>query len=243
MFAGEETNVDMDLLYCYHVPTMDIKYLGHSSFSIKSKLGSVVTDPYEPKMTGMKFPSTEADIVTVSHQHGDHNYLAGVTGLPAGRQDSPLVVDMPGEYEKNGIRVYGYESYHDSNKGADRGKNTLFKIVAEDITVLHCGDLGHILTDEDLEEIDVVDVLMIPVGGFYTITPEEAAKVVAKIEPSIVIPMHYKTDEHNPETFKDVAPLSAFLEKMGATAVEPVKKLSIKKADLTDQTQIVVMEV
>lgn len=215
---------------------MDIKYLGHASFSIKSKLGSVVTDPYDPKTLGIKYPTSEADIVTVSHQHGDHNYLAGVTG-------SPLIVDMPGEYEKNGIRVYGYESYHDANHGADRGKNTLFKIVAEDISVLHCGDLGHILTDEDLEEIDIVDVLLIPVGGFYTINAEEAAKVVAKIEPSIVIPMHYKTDAHTTDAFKDVAPLSQFLEKMGATATEPVKKLSIKKADLTDQTQIVVMEV
>lgn len=215
---------------------MDIKYFGHSSFSIKSKLGSVVTDPYDPKMLGMKYPTSEADIVTVSHQHGDHNYLAGVTG-------NPLVVDMPGEYEKNGIRVYGYESYHDANQGADRGKNTLFKIVAEDISVLHCGDLGHMLTDEDLEEIDAVDILMIPVGGFYTITAEEAAKIVAKIEPGIVIPMHYKTDAHTTDAFKDVAPLSQFLEKMGAAAVEPVKKLVLKKADLTDQTQIVVMEV
>lgn len=215
---------------------MDIKYLGHASFSIKSKLGSVVMDPFDSKTVGLKFPTQEADVVTVSHEHDDHNYLAGVTG-------TPLVVNIPGEYEKNGIRIYGYESYHDANKGADRGKNTLFKIVAEDISVLHCGDLGHMLTEEALEEIDTVDVLMIPVGGFYTISADEAAKIISKIEPSIVIPMHYRTDAHPVETFKDVAPLSNFLEKMGAGTLEPVKKLTIKKADLTDQMQIVVMEV
>lgn len=215
---------------------MDIKYLGHASFSVKSKLGSVVMDPFDTKKVGFKFPTQEADVVTVSHEHDDHNYLAGVTG-------TPLVVNIPGEYEKNGIRIYGYESYHDGNKGADRGKNTLFKIVAEDISVLHCGDLGHALTEEALEEIDTVDVLMIPVGGHYTISADEAAKIISKIEPSIVIPMHYKTDAHNPDTFKDVAPLSDFLTKMGASTVEPVKKLTIKKADLTDQMQIVVMEV
>ncbi|MGB4966444.1 MAG: MBL fold metallo-hydrolase [Microgenomates group bacterium] len=215
---------------------MDIKYLGHASFSIKSKLGSVVLDPFDSKAVGLKFPTQEADVVTVSHEHDDHNYLSGVTG-------SPLIVNIPGEYEKNGIRIYGYESYHDANKGADRGKNTLFKIVAEDISVLHCGDLGHMLTEEALEEIDMVDVLMIPVGGFYTISADEAAKIISKIEPSIVIPMHYKTDGHDAETFKDVAPLANFLEKMGAGTIEPVKKLTIKKADLTDQMQIVVMEV
>lgn len=214
---------------------MDIKYLGHASFSIKSKLGSVVMDPFDAKTVGLKFPTQEADVVTVSHEHPDHNFLSGVTG-------TPLIVNIPGEYEKNGIRIYGYESYHDANKGADRGKNTLFKIVAEDISVLHCGDLGHTLTEEALEEIDMVDVLMIPVGGFYTISAEEAAKIISKIEPSIVIPMHYKTPEHG-EMFKDVSPLSEFLEKMGASTVEPVKKLTIKKADLTDQMQIVVMEV
>lgn len=215
---------------------MDIKYLGHASFSIKSKLGSVVLDPFDPKVVGLKYATQEADVVTISHAHADHNYQAGISG-------NPLLVNIPGEYEKNGIRVYGYESYHDSNKGADRGKNTMFKIVAEDISVLHCGDLGHTLTEEALEEIDIVDVLMIPVGGFYTISAEEAAKVISKIEPSIVIPMHYKTDSHSAEMFKDVAPLSDFLEKMGAGAIEPVKKLTIKKADLTDQMQIVVMEV
>ena len=219
------------MLLCCH---MDIKYIGHSCFQLKSKLGSVVTDPFDVS-TGLKLPALEADIVTVSHGHADHNFTSTITG-------DPLIIEYPGEYERNGVRVYGYESYHDDEMGAKRGKNTLFKIVIEDINILHCGDLGHMLTEETLEEIDVIDILLIPVGGFYTIGADEAVKIISKIEPSIVIPMHYKTDQHSNEIFKDVAPVSQFLEKIGAPQTEPEKKLTLKKSDLTDQMRVIVME-
>lgn len=215
---------------------MDIKYLGHSSFQIKGKTESVVTDPYDSKMTGLKFPKIEAGIVTISHQHGDHNDKKAVDG-------ATLVLDIPGDYEKNGVRITGYHTYHDAEKGAKRGLNTMFKIEMEGMTVLHCGDLGHTIDDELAEEINNVDILMVPVGGFYTIDAKGAYEVIKALEPTIVIPMHYRTDKHDSKAFGEVAPLSDFLKVMDITTIEPVKKLSLKKDDLASgEMKVVVME-
>lgn len=214
---------------------MDIKYFGHASFLLRGKDASVVTDPFDSKMVGIKFPAIEASVVTVSHAHPDHNAVAEVGG-------SPLVVDNAGEYEKQGIRIFGYESYHDNSKGAERGKNTLFKIEIDDLSILHCGDLGHVLEDELIEEIEGVDILLIPVGGFYTISADEAVKIVSKIEPSIVIPMHYNSPKLNQESFSKLTPVSDFLSKIGSPTVEPIKKLTVKKADLGEEMKVVVME-
>ncbi len=214
---------------------MDIKYLGHASFHIKGKTESVVTDPFDSKI-GLKFPSVEAGIVTISHEHNDHNQRKQVTG-------ASLVIDIPGDYEKNGVRITGFHTYHDNEKGAKRGLNTMFKIEIDGVMILHCGDLGHMINDELAEEINNVDVLMVPVGGFYTIDAKQAYELVKVIEPSIVIPMHYRTDKHDAKTFGDVAPLSDFLTIMGVTTVEPVKKLTLKKEDFTnEEMKVVVME-
>lgn len=216
---------------------MDIKYLGHSSFHLKGKNGSVVTDPFDSKMVGLKFPQVEADIITISHHHADHNATAAVSG-------TPLVLDIPGEYEKGGIRVTGYDTFHDGERGEKRGRNTMFKIEADGLSVLHCGDLGHIPADELIEEIDTVDVLLIPVGGFYTITADEAVSLVSKIEPGIVIPMHYNHPKLNQDGFAQLTPVSDFLKKIGADeALEPVKKLTLKKQDIAEETKVIVMEI
>lgn len=216
---------------------MDIKYIGHSSFEIKGKNGTVITDPYDAKSTGLKFPALTANIVTISHHHSDHDVVSQISG-------DPIVFDIPGEYESGGIRVTGYPSFHDEEKGAKRGLNTLFKIEIDDLSILHCGDLGHVLEEEMVEEIDLVDILLVPVGGTYTIGPEEAAKVVSKIEPAIVIPMHYGNTGLNQATFGALVPVSQFLHARGVSeSIEPVKKLSLKKVDLTDtETKIIVME-
>ncbi len=213
---------------------MDIKYFGHSSFYLKGKSDALVTDPFDPVMTGLKFPKIEATIVTVSHPHGDHDKTGFVEG-------SPLVIDIPGEYEKNGIRVTGYGVYHDNERGAKRGKNTMYKIEIDGVSVLHCGDLGHSLYEELTEEINEVDVLLVPVGGFYTIDARQAYEVIKQIEPSIVIPMHYRTEKHA-DSFKDVAPLADFLKVMEITEFEPVKKLTVKKEDMAEEMKVVVME-
>lgn len=212
---------------------MNIKYLGHASFFIRSKDAKIVTDPFNPSV-GIKFPKTEADIVTISHEHDDHNYPQGISG-------EPLLITWPGEYEKKGVRVTGYASYHDKEKGKERGSNTLFKIEADGITVLHCGDLGHVLDDTLLEAIGDIDILLLPVGGHYTIDAKEAIQVAKQIEPSLIIPMHYKTTQHDEKVFGEVAPLEDFLKAYGIDNPETLDQLSVKKEDLTEEAKVIVM--
>lgn len=215
---------------------MEIKYLGHSSFFIKAYKTRIVTDPFDPKMVGMKFPKTEADIVTVSHQHQDHNYLDGITG-------EPLVIDIPGEFEKMQVRIFGYKSYHDSKKGEERGENILFKIKAEGIDLLHCGDLGVIPDDNFIDQLGTVDIMMVPVGGFYTITSKEAAELVKKVEPSIIIPMHYGHDQLTPDLAQKLSPLTDFLKEMDHENVVPIPKLVVKKEELQGEIKVVTLEI
>lgn len=215
---------------------MEIKYFGHSSFLLKTKTVSLITDPFDPQMVGLKFPKVEADIVTISHHHQDHDRSDLISG-------NPLVVDIPGEYEKQGVKITGFSVYHDKKQGQERGKNTLFKIETDNLFVLHCGDLGHILNDQLIEEIDQIDVLLVPVGGVYTIDAGEAVELVRKIEPSIVIPMHYNQPRLNQQVFGKLSPVSSFLTKIGADQVEPVKRLVLKKQQLEEGVKTVVMEI
>lgn len=224
---------------CYACYTMEIKYFGHSSFQIKTREGRLVTDPFDPEMVGLRFPKTEADIVTISHHHLDHDRAKMVNSPVDGEK---LVIDLPGEYEKNGIRVFGFKSFHDNKKGEERGENILYKIEAEAISVLHCGDLGVVLEDSFVDAIGGVDILLIPVGGFYTIDPAEAVELVKKFEPSLVIPMHYKTTKHNQKNFGSIAPVDEFLKKMGATSVVPIPKLVIKKEELEEEMKVILLE-
>jgi L-ascorbate metabolism protein UlaG (beta-lactamase superfamily) len=214
---------------------MNITYLGHSSFLLKNSTGKLVTDPYDGTKMGKKFPKVEADIITISHEHDDHNARTAVEG-------DPLVITIPGEYEKFDIRVSGFETYHDKQQGEERGKNTIFKIEMDDISILHCGDLGHTLSNELIEEINGADVVLIPVGGFYTIDADEARQVVEKLEATIIIPMHYKVPDMSPEIMNNLAPVDDFLAKIGVTEPERMKTLSLKKADLDENTRIIVLE-
>lgn len=215
---------------------MDIKYFGHSSFYIKTKNSRLITDPFDPKAVGLKFPKTEADAVTISHQHDDHNFMGQIAG-------SPLVIDWPGEYEKGGVRIFGYKSFHDKKKGAERGENNLYKIESEGISILHCGDLGLIPDDEFIDEIGEVHILMVPTGGFFTINSAEAVELVHKIEPLMVIPMHYNDPRLNQESFGKLSPLAEFFTKLGMEQPEAVPKLSLKKEDLGEALKVVVMEI
>ena len=214
---------------------MEIKYLGHSSFLIKSKTGRLITDPYDSEMLGLKFPKIEADIVTISHNHKDHNKSNLVGG-------NPLIISMSGEYEKNGIRVFGFKTFHDKEQGAQRGENIVYKIEGDDISMLHCGDLGHILNDSLLDEIGEIDILFIPVGGAYTIDASEAEKIIKKIEPSIVIPMHYKSLKINQQNFQKLATIDEFNKIMGVENPIPQQKFTVKKEDLGEGVKVFVME-
>ncbi|HLL60823.1 MAG TPA: MBL fold metallo-hydrolase [Candidatus Nitrosocosmicus sp.] len=215
---------------------MEIRYLGHASFLLKGKTGTVVTDPFDSEKVGLKFPNVSADIVTISHGHPDHNNVEAVEG-------EILVLDLPGEFEKKGIRISGFATFHDKSKGEERGKNVVYKIEIDDIAILHCGDLGHSLSDEILEEIGEIQVLLVPVGGVYTIDATESLQIIKQIEPSIVVPMHYKVDGMS-DTFKDLSPVTEFLTKMGITPTgeELPKKLILKPEELTEEMKTIVME-
>ena len=211
---------------------MEIKYLSHSSFLIKTKDAKVVMDPFDPKVVGLKFSKQEADVVTISHEHKDHSHTELIEG-------TPLILTWPGQFEKKGVRLWGITSYHDKVGGKERGENVMYKIESEGVSILHCGDLGATLTDAQIDEIGDVDVLMIPVGGKYTITADEAISLIKKIEPRIVIPMHYGRPDM---TIEGLAPLSEFLKKMGAESTEPLEKLVVKKEEFApDQAMRVVV--
>lgn len=217
---------------------MEITYLGHSAFKIKTKSGTLVTDPYG-KMVGFSMPSVSADVVTISHRgHGDHDEERAVSGTA--RRKSPFVIEEPGEYEVEGISVFGYGTFHDSVEGAERGGNTIYVVQAEDLRILHLGDLGHMLSDSLIDELNGVDVLMIPVGGEYTIDASQAAELVGKIDPTYVIPMHYKTPQHEPEAFGKLTTREKFVEVMGLPTKETTT-LSLSRGGLPAETTEVVM--
>src|SRR5450830_164474 len=219
---------------------MEIKYLGHSSFLIKTKTAKVVTDPYDPEMVGLKFPKTEADVVTVSHSHKDHNQIKNVSGING---VDPLIIDMPGEFEKMGVRIFGFQSYHDKTKGSERGENILYKFEAEGLSVLHCGDLGVIPEESFLETIGEVDILMVPVGGFYTIDADEAFQLVKRIEPAIVIPMHYNHSKLDQKNFNQLTGVNEFTKKFGLDNPIPLPKLVYKKEEIEQEMKVVVLEI
>jgi L-ascorbate metabolism protein UlaG (beta-lactamase superfamily) len=214
---------------------MDIVYFGHSSFKLRGKKTTVVTDPFDPNTVGMKFPKTEADIVTISHHHDDHNALGQIGG-------SPFVVDGPGEYEIQGVEIIGIASFHDSEQGKKRGANTIFNIQIDGIHVVHLGDLGALLTEKEIEQMGTADILLIPVGGVYTITAKQATQLISEIEPAIVIPMHYGRAELNQKIFGDLLPLSSFLALIGQEGVTPQSKLTITKDKIPEQMQVIVLE-
>lgn len=214
---------------------MDITSLGHASFRIRGKNATVVTDPYDPTLVGMKFPKhVEADIVTVSHEHTDHSSVAQVEG-------NPFVIKGPGEYEVKGVGVVGLSAFHDDQKGASRGRNTIYRIEIDGIAIVHLGDLGHTLSTSEIDELDGVNILMTPVGGVYSLTPAQAVAVVNEIEPEIVIPMHYGRPELNQKEFGGLSPVSAFLKEIGKEAT-PQLKLSITKDKLPAEMQVVILE-
>lgn len=215
---------------------MEITYLGHSSFKLKGKNGTVVIDPYNDDV-GFKLPNVSADIIVVSHQHYDHNATGKVSGTT--RRAKPFIVSEPGEYEVGGISVFGIPSYHDDEKGAKRGLNTIFTMLIDDVLVCHLGDLGHALTNEQVTQIGSIDVLLCPVGGEFTIGPKIAVKTIHELEPSYIIPMHYRTEKHA-SSFAEVKTLSDFLKEYGLSpAAQP--KLNVEKSRLPEETELVVL--
>lgn len=187
-------------------------------------------DPFDSSI-GLKVPSLSADLLLISHSHSDHNNKKAV-------KNSPFLIEGPGEYELKEVFVQGINSFHDEKEGKERGSNTIYSIEAEGMRLCHLGDFGQReLNDEQLEKIGDVDVLFVPVGGVYTIDAKAAAKIIAQIEPRIIIPMHY----HLPQLKIKIEGVDKFLKEMGKKALEPQPKLLLKKKDLPEETKIVVL--
>lgn len=215
-----------------YVSAMDITYFGHSSFRLKGKSATVVTDPYDERVG--RFPKdTEANIVTISHDHEDHNQIDKVKG-------SPFVIRGPGEYEVSGVSVIGIHSFHDNESGASRGTNTIYVIEMDGLRVCHLGDLGHKLTNEQLEEMGPIDIVMVPVGGVYTIDAKTAVEVTKQADPRVVIPMHYQATETR--LSEELGKVDEFLKEMGVTQPVLQAKYSITTDKLPSELQVVVME-
>ena len=167
---------------------MKIEWLGHSSFKLTESTGiSLVTDPFNAEEVGISFPEVEADIVTVSHDHFDHNCTGAV-------KEYKILVNTPGDHGVDGVDIFGFKSYHDDKKGLLRGKNVVFRIRMDGVEVCHLGDIGEELSPMLAELIGSINILLIPVGGRYTIDAAEAKEYVDRLMPDVVIPMHYMMD-------------------------------------------------
>ena len=209
---------------------MEITWYGHSCFRLKGRGAAVVTDPYGPEL-GRELPKLSAGILTLSHNHANHCYTKGFRG-------SPYIISGPGEYEVDGVFVFGVGTYHDAKNGREYGKNTAYMIRFEDLTICHLGDLGHAPAQEQIEQFDGIDVLLVPVGGKTALNGSQAAEVVAMLEPGIVIPMHYKIPGLNTELETE----RRFLKEMGVETPEKRASLEISSKPESEETHVILLE-
>ncbi|MBL4933327.1 MBL fold metallo-hydrolase [Clostridium paridis] len=165
---------------------MKIEWYGQACFMITSENGTkVLMDPFN-KMLGYELPEIEADIVSTSHEHKDHNNVDAV-------KSSFILINKLGTFNEKGIEIKGVETFHDNESGAKKGKNTIYNFKIDGLNVCHCGDLGHILSEEQVKEIGNVDILLLPVGGGFTVDASNANEVRKQLNPTVIIPMHYRT--------------------------------------------------
>jgi L-ascorbate metabolism protein UlaG (beta-lactamase superfamily) len=212
---------------------MKIKYLGHSAFVITSGTGvKIITDPYTtaPDLTYGEIDES-ADIVTVSHEHFDHNNVAAVKG-------NPEVVSRAGRSVVKGIEVRGVASHHDDTGGKLRGDNTIFCFDVDGVRVCHLGDLGHRLDDKQLKEMGRVDILLIPVGGNYTIDARAATGVCGQLKPKVIIPMHYMTEK----SLLEIAGVEGFLSGKADVSRPDSSEVEFKAGKLPAAGQIIVLK-
>ncbi len=205
---------------------MYLTWFGHSCFKLQDKIGSegvtVVVDPYGVE-SGLKMPKIEADILAITHKHVDHSNREAIKG-------TPFIIDTPGEYEVKGVSVEGVEVPHDDKGGSERGKVIAYRINIDDVVVVHLGDLGAPLDPKQLEVLSGADILLIPVGGKYTIDAKKAVEVVSQIEPRIIVPMHYKI----PGLKYDLDGVDKFVKEIGLKPRQE-EKLKISKKELPQE--------
>ena len=215
---------------------MNIIWYGQSCFKIQSKDTILITDPFDKKI-GLRPPFGSADIVTISHDHYDHNNFQVI-------KNDPFIIDSTGEYEIKKVIIKGIDSYHDNQEGKEKGQNIIYVIEMENIRICHLGDLGqNNLINGQLEKIGQIDILFIPVGGVFTIDWKAASAIISQIEPRIIIPMHYKISGVKGDLLK-LDTIDKFCEERGVSSKEAVNKFSIKKKDLPQEgSETVIMKV
>ena len=207
---------------------MEITWYGRACFRLKGKEATAITDPCPPA-TGFVAGKHDVDLLTVSHAHPDHSYTRSIT--------AGLTLTRPGEYEFHDLLVTGVRTYHDGARGTERGENMIFAVEVVGVHICHLGDLGHLLTEEQVAELGPIDVLLVPVGGTTTVTPAEATEVVSQLSPKLVIPMHFAIDGAS----ADLMSPETFLHEM---SVEPIRqpKAIVTPSSLPDETQVVLLE-
>jgi len=211
---------------------MKIRYLGHASFLITTNNGTrIIADPYTVNERIKLAPVTEtADIVTISHEHGDHNNIASVKGNPQGIRGA-------GKWNIKGVEIQGIAAFHDNAGGKSRGANTIFCITVDGIKVCHLGDLGHMLSDAQVAEMGKVDVLLTPMAGNYTLDAATATELMNKLMPAVTVPMHYR----NPKVDYPVATVDAFTSGKKNVITSDGSELELEKGKLP-KDEIVVLK-
>jgi L-ascorbate metabolism protein UlaG (beta-lactamase superfamily) len=215
---------------------MKIKWYGHSAFLITSDQGSrIIIDPYDvnfqPEHLTYGRINDRADAVLTTHEHGDHN---GTKDLPG----APELVKGKGTRTIQGISIKGIPVFHDTSKGSERGENTIFTLSVDGLKICHLGDLGHLLNDQQVAEIGAIDILLIPVGGYFTIDAGQATQVAKQIKPKVLIPMHYKTEKCG----FPIAPVEDFLKGKSNVKHPGSSEATFAAKELPQQPEIVVLK-
>lgn len=210
---------------------MKIRWYGHACFLMESENETkVLIDPFDGSV-GYEVPELTADIVTVSHDHYDHNYTEKVQG-------NPTIIKDAAQYEIQGIKIQGFPAFHDDVKGAERGPNIIYVFEMDGLRICHLGDLGHLLSNSQLEEIGPIDILMVPVGGTFTIDAKQAVAAIEQLEPKLAIPMHFKT----PAISMPIDPVDKFLKTIGKGEVLDTTTIEVNKDILDDELKVIVLQ-
>lgn len=206
---------------------MEISWLNHSCFRVKGKGATIITDPYDPNI-GYQLGKPVADIVTISIDLPDHNYVQGVAG-------DPMVIDGPGEYEIAGVRITGIASRSRDEQGH---RNTVYVLEMDEMRICHLGEMSKVPQADLVEAVGNLDVLFVPVGGRGTLDAAQATETISLLSPKIVVPMHYKTSLFGP----DLEPIDRFLREMGVKEPAPQARINVTRSAVPENTQMIVME-
>ncbi|MGI8824521.1 MAG: MBL fold metallo-hydrolase [Chloroflexota bacterium] len=207
---------------------MEITYLGHSAFRLRGKDVSIVSDPFPPSL-GLAMGKPSANIVTVSHDSANHSYVKGVGG-------EPRVIDGPGEYEVSNVLIAGVATSMEPMTGPT---NTAYVLRFDDLAICHLGDAHDKLTNQQIEQIGDIHVLLIPVGGGKSLSPVQASDVVAQLEPQLIVPMHFRLAGAEMDGLE---PVDHFTREMGVKEFVPEAKLMVTKSSIGHETRVIVLE-